>query len=366
MIKVCFSNLNAYSLFNPKSEAPIGGTEIQLFNVANYLVQNKEFEIFFVVGDWGQSNVEKYKRIRVYKSASLEKKIGNYIKAPFLIWNSLNKINADIYIASSAGAEIGLIAFFCKIKGKKFIYRTAHDIDCNEEFIKNNGVVGKIFEYGIKNASKIVVQNERNHAMMKHNYGVISGIIFNSWNLNQNKENAIKNYILWVGRCVQWKNPKLFLKVVSNLPNFEFIMICPKQKNQIKFYEKIKKESEEFRNIKFIESIPFLEIQEYFNKAKLFVGTSEHEGFPNTYIQSCIGRTPIISYKVNPDDFIKNNRVGYCSDGDFDLMLNQIKKILSDEKDWKIKSENAYKYVKKNHDIRVIGKKWEKVIQGLI
>jgi len=143
-------------------------------------------------------------------------------------------------------------------------------------------------------------------------------------------------------------------------------MISNKQAGNEELFKKVSKKVSFVKNIRFIERIPFEKIQDYYNSAELFIGTSEYEGFPNTYVQACLGKTPIISYKVNPDNFINVNHLGYCSEGNFDLMIDQIEKIFSDEEDWKIKSENAYNYVKKNHDINTIGKQWEKVIRVLL
>ena len=365
-MKICFFNLNAYSPFNLKSKAPIDGTEVQLFNIAKYLSDQGDIEVSFIIGDWGQKEIEKYFNITIYRSISLQKSFLNYLKAPFKIWNILGKIDADVYIASSAGAEIGLIALFCKIKNKKFIYRTAHDIDCNGEFVEKNGIIGKMFNYGMRHASKIIVQNIKNSEMIKKRYKIDSEIIFNAWHLENAEKNAKKNNFLWVGRCVDWKNPLLIIDIAQKFPKHTFTMISNKQAGNEELFKKVSKKVSFVKNIRFIERIPFEKIQDYYNSAELFIGTSEYEGFPNTYVQACLGKTPIISYKVNPDNFINVNNLGYCSEGNFDLMIDQIEKIFSDEEDWKIKSENAYNYVKKNHDINTIGKQWEKVIRVLL
>lgn len=361
-MKICFFNLNAYSIFNPQSNAPIGGTEVQLYNVANYLSNDPGLQVSFIVGDWNQPSVEEIGNIKVYKSINLKKGIINHILAPFEIWRILNDLDADVYVASSAGAEIGIISLFCKLNRKKNIYRTAHDIDCNREFVKNNGITGKMFEYGIKNSTKIIVQSERNAEMIKQNYGLDVKVIKNSYFINEYPD-SLKKYILWVGRLEKWKNPEKFLEIVKLFPENEFIMISQQVKKEE--YVKIRSEAEKIKNLRFIEKIPFLSIQNYFNDAILFIGTSEYEGFPNTYLQACMGKTPIVSYKVNPDEFINKNNLGYCAKGDFLLMIEQIKRILLDQDDWYEKSKNAFKYVKENHNIERVGHEWKEMINSL-
>jgi len=365
-MKVCFFNVNAYSLFNPNSEAQIGGTEIQLFNVAKYLSQNSNFEISFIVGDWGQKEIEEHKSIKVYKSISLQKTIRNYLLAPFIIWNKLTVVNADIYIASSAGVEIGITALFCKIKNKKFIYRTAHQMDCDGEFVEKNSWRGKVFEYGLKNADIIITQNEEHQELLK-SQKIKATVVRNGFRISgEVVDFDDKKYILWVSRCDGWKRPGLFLKIVRKFPQENFVMISPRIAHEKELFNEIKQQASRLTNLKFIEKIPFIEIQKYFNKAKLFIGTSDFEGFPNTYLQACMGNTPIVSLNVNPDKFITKNNLGYCADGNFDLMLRQIKEIAEgDNSIWQEKSKNALKYVKENHNINKSGSQWKVIIKNL-
>ena len=366
MKKICFINVNAYSIFNPRSKAVVGGTEVQLFNIANYLSFGNNFQISFIVGDWGQKvDEEYYGKIKLVKSFSLQKTLWNYVKAPFVLWNKLTKEDADVYIASSAGVEIGIIALFCKMKGRRFIYRTAHQIDCNLEFIKERGIVGKIYKYGLENTDVVITQNKEHQEMLWNNHKIDAIILKNCYNIKMtNKQD--KKYILWVARCDKWKRPKLFLRIVKNFSQEKFIMISPRVEHNKQLFVEIEKEARQLNNLQFIEKVPFSKIQEYFNKAKLFIGTSDYEGFPNTYLQACMGGTPIISLRVNPDKFITKNSLGYCADGNFNLMLKQIKQILKNKDDWKVKSDNTLEYVKKNHDINNIGKRWEKIINKLV
>jgi glycosyltransferase involved in cell wall biosynthesis len=362
-MKVCFVNVNMYSLFNPGSQAPVGGTEVQLFNIARYL--SKKNEVRVITGDWGQTtSKEIYGRIKVYKSFNLKKTLKNYFIAPFILWQKMKQIKADVYIASSASLEVGLISFFCRIYGKKFIYRTAHEKDCNGVFKDKNKLAGFIYEIGLKNADVVVTQNQDNQKMLFEKYNIKARVLKNCYKINSRQiDYTEKKYILWVARCIHWKQPNLFLKIVKKFPQEKFIMISPQSPYEINLFNRIKAEVGQYSNLKFIEKVDFFKTQRYFNRAKLFIGTSLFEGFPNTYLQACMGGTPIVSLKVNSDKFITKNNLGYCADDNFGLMLTQIKNILSNQQDWQLKSKNALKYVAKNHNVEIIGKQWESIIK---
>ncbi len=56
-------NLQAYSLFNQNSDTPIGGVENDLYLLSKYFNLHN-FYVDVVIGDWGQSDVECYGKIR--------------------------------------------------------------------------------------------------------------------------------------------------------------------------------------------------------------------------------------------------------------------------------------------------------------
>jgi glycosyltransferase involved in cell wall biosynthesis len=364
MYKICFLNLAAYSVFYPEKKLPIGGTEVQLFNLAQYL--SRKGKVFFVVGDWGQEDVEKKGQVVLYKSTPFNRKVVNYLKAPFLIWRSLLVVDAEVYIASSAGIEIGIVAFFCKIHGKKFIYRTASSIDCSGEFIKKNGFRGKLYKYGLESAHAVVAQNEENQALLKKSHDIDAVVIKNSFVINDMSLGFDdKEFILWVGRTEPNKQPGVFLEIAKKFPYEKFVMIAPKQNHLTEYFEEVSQKAKKIQNVTFIERVPLDQIQEYFSKAKLLVCTSQYEGFPNVHLQACMGKTPIVTLNINPDNYIESNDIGYFCGGDTSVMEKQIRNLLSDRSDWEKKSRNAYEYVKKNHDIDVVGRHWVELIDSL-
>lgn len=363
-IKICFISIFSYPLFFPKSKVVFGGGELDIFNVSRALSELDYFDISVVVGDFGQQRLIRYQELNLYRSFSLEKKILNYLIAPIKLFLLLKKLDADVYVCECAGVEVGITGLFCKLFKKKFIYRVAHDMDCSLEYVEKNGIAGIGYKFGLESASLVFSLTKRQKSKLFQNHKINSPVLNYGLQIIDG-QNTKKDYILWVARCESWKNPDVCLKIAEKFSDQKFVMICPKQ-NDLELFEKIKRKSKSLSNLKFIERVSFKDSQGYFNKAKLFIGTSEYEGFPNTYIQSCIGSVPIISYKVNPDDFIKKHNLGYCSGGNIDLMMRQIENILSDTEDWKTKSKNAYKYAKENHDIKKVVLDWEAEIKKLI
>lgn len=355
-IKICFFSINAYPLFNKNCPANFGGAEVQLYQLAKKISEDEKFEVCFFVADEGQKLVENYGKIKVVKAYPLHNNRKNFLgkiyygvlkKIIFLI--KLSLINPSVCIQRAAGIETGILAFYCKYFKKNFVYMTANEYDCNGDYEKKNGIAGRSYAYGIKNAGLVITQNEDHKKMFKDSYGLSSIVIKSSYSIPEH-QNYDKKYLLWVARLIDLKQPEIYINLAKKFPKENFVMIGPKS-DDVRYAEEIEKEASEIGNIEFIQKVPFEDIGRYFKEAKIFVNTSKIEGFPNTFVQAAICGTPIVSLSVNPDNFINDYGCGYCSERNEEKMVEQVKKLLEDKNDWQEKSKNAFEYARKDHDI---------------
>jgi glycosyltransferase involved in cell wall biosynthesis len=359
MKKICIISPSAYPLFNKKCDAVHGGAEVDSYLLAKEISQDENFEISFIVKNFGQAKRETFDRVKVY---SVYKNYKHKIYSILNLIFRMKEINADYYFQESASGGTGIIALFCKLFNKKFIYRIASDNDCNKEFVKKKKIEGLLFLYGIKNAAIIISQNENQKKDLKKNYGLNSIVIKNATFLEKSKIFK-KDSILWVGRGVELKRPFLFLEIARKIKNHKFVMICPMGNSSTLNYERLKEEANKIKNLNFIESVKFEKIEDYFARAKLFISTSDYEGFPNTFVQSAKNKVPIISLNVDPDEFISKNECGVFVKGNFKNMLKAVKSLSEDERELKALGRNALNYVKRNHDIKKIIKQYKIILK---
>lgn len=359
LIKVCFVHGNGYAAFNRASKAPIGGVEVQFGILARWLSE-RSWDVSFIVADWGQPQRELRDGINILRSYSSKRNLVNIVMAPWQLWRALGLSGADVYIMSSVGPEIGLVSWFCKVYGRKLIYLTAHDIDCDGEYRRGSPIKGMIFEYGLRQANLLIAQKVEHAEALKHYYGLGSIVIKSGWPA-MSYVNGERDYVLWVARCEAWKNPLLFVEIARRLPARKFVMIFPLNNNVLS--AAVRKQAELLDNLTLAGEIEFGDLQSYYNRARIFVSTSESEGWPATFLQACESGVPIVSYKVNPDGFITNNLVGYCANGDLSQVVGYIAKLFEDEDDWREKSDRAREYVRKNHALDIGGERWEAVIR---
>lgn len=347
-MKVCFFLEDSYHLFK-KNKGRFGGGEIDLYLISTKLAKRNDIIVSFIVGDFGQPNKEKIDGVNLIKSKYLNIDIYNTIyhkiwRRIFFILN-LFLVETDVFFTETAGEFQGIMAIISRIRGKKIIYRTAHDKDCNTYITNNWGLQGKIYKLGIQFFDLIIAQNDDQKKMWARYEGKDSIVVENGHEIVPIQK-IDKQYILWVSRAVDWKQPELFINMAKEIPNQEFLMILLGDND---LSANIKMQSLTCRNIKILDYVPFNEIQEYYNYAKFFVSTSTSEGFPNTFIHACLGATPILSLNVNPDNFITKHKLGFFAEGNLSNAIEFLKNISDEE--IKIMGENAIAYASAHHNI---------------
>lgn len=273
--------------------------------------------------------------------------------------NLIRKSDADIYVQEAASSLTGITCFLAKVFKKKFVYRTAHDMDCNKKFIVNSikegSIEGFLYEWGIIHSDWLITQNESNQKELLENHSLESDIIKNAYpiyDLDIQKSNTV----LWVARGVDWKQPFLFLDLAREVPDTHFIMICPKANEDGIDWDNLYQTASVLNNVTLLNYVPFAEIDSYFQEAKIFVNTSLFEGYPNTFVQATKNATPIVSLNVDPDNFLKEYRCGFMTDGDFNMLIKRVKELLESQTLYSEMSQNALKYAKKEHNILNITK----------
>jgi glycosyltransferase involved in cell wall biosynthesis len=156
------------------------------------------------------------------------------------------------------------------------------------------------------------------------------------------------------------KQPEIYLKIAKLLPKLKFLMIGGESKEK-ELYTQIEKEANAISNLEFLGFVPHHKIQKYYQEASIFINTSQIEGFPNTFLESWINGTPVISLNVDPDEIICKDKLGFHSKTLEQLLLD-VNNLFFDDNLRKEMGMNAKKYVEENHDLKKITSEFEKFI----
>ena len=171
-----------------------------------------------------------------------------------------------------------------------------------------------------------------------------------------------KNTILWVGRLTKIKNPELFLNLAKKFPDEQFVMIAPVVKDYIDYGNQTQEKAKKIKNIKLVNYVKPTEIDEYYKNAKIYILTSDFEGFSNTMAEAMIAKCPILSYNVNPDDILNKDKCGFCADKDIKRLHADFEILINDSELRMQLGKNGLNYIKENHQKNKIIDEFKKLL----
>ncbi len=355
MKKICFVSLPSHDLLFNKGKT-IGGAEVQQFYLAKELKKRGFLVYYITYKDYINKNKINFDIFGI--NFRKRKNLINYLLNNLAILLQMKKCKADIYIYKSG--SYGVVALFSSINKCKNIKILSSDLELNinNENLQQNFFIRFLYWFDIKFSDIVIAQNKFQKETLKKKYKVNSKIINNSIEIQNNKIN-LGTYILWVGTIREIKQPKLFLRLAKEIPNYRFLMIGGIGENS-DLYNEIKDEAEKIDNLEFKGFIPHDKMFEYYMKSILLVNTSKVEGFPNVYLEAWMNYLPVVSLNINPNGIIKKHNLGLIC-YKFDTMVKDIKKLLNNEQLIDEMGKNSRKYVVANHDIKKIANQYIKL-----
>jgi glycosyltransferase involved in cell wall biosynthesis len=336
--------------------------------IGSQLADEENVSVSYITGDFGQPAQKVVGKIRLIRSVKVaQQSIGSAFGSLWRYYNAFRQANADIYIASGAGYEIGLFAFFCRLFGKRFIYRTASLVDCNGVWAREHGLQGVLYEWGLHRADQIVTCAASHGSLLLDQSSKLSShyipSIYRPFPITTKAE---PSDILWVSTCYPLKRPEVVVQLAQALPDKTITMIMPKSDHFADYYEQVMTQIRQQPNIHYIDQVPVNEIDAHYAAGKLFINTSEYEGFPIALLQALTQGTPPVFLAVNPDNILTEHELGIWAQDDVATFTAEIKNVLSDPQRLTQYGAACRQYIARHHDPKTVGKLWQEQLKELV
>ena len=323
-MKICFVAQHIYPWLSKDTRTKTGGgAELQQTYIGRGLYDIGH-DVSYISLDHGQPDVEEIDGLRVYKSFKPEEGIFGirfFYPRLYKIWKALKRADAEVYYVRCATFLPGILAIFCKMYGKKFVFAGAHETDFSPNKFRLPTKRDKVlYTYGLRRAHAIIVQSNDQKRLLWENFRLKCKVIRNFSPYNEAKlSDSQRKYILWVATIRAWKRPAQFIRLAESFPHESFVMIGGRASaGDERLFDEIKKRAANVKNLRFLGFQSFEITESYFDKCRVFMNTSEYEGFPNTFLQAWRRGIPVISY-VDPDKAIQTNRLGFIVDSEKQL-----------------------------------------------
>lgn len=359
--RICFIAPNAFPMLaNDEEIQQVGGAELQQILIARGLAQ-RGYPVSMICLDFGQKDQVEIDGITVYRA--YRHSAGLPILRFFWprltsIWRCMKCANADIYYQRTAAMITGVMAAFCKLNNKKSIFAAA-----GETIIRLKRDEW-IFNYGAGHVDRVLVQNAEQAEIYQRVHRRRSILVPNLFSPSSFIGNSSGSAILWVSTIRQLKRPDLFLDLAEAVGDREFIIVGGPDPRERQLYETVRRRAQQLPNVEFAGFVPYSKVGQFFDRASIFVSTSESEGFPNTFLQSWIRGVPTVSF-VDSGARFEGRPVGYVVESLAEL-ISAIRELSGDPEKREQLATESRRYITENHAPEKILDRYEEIIQELL
>lgn len=312
---VCFvglSNLPVLSRAYP--HLPAGGAELQQTLLARSLAR-RGWRVSMIVADCGQPDRAVWDDITTYKAYRPDEGIPviRYVHPRWTkVRAALARADAQLYYVSCAGGHLPQVVHFARARGRKTVFRIASDTDCDPRTLLIRHWRDKaLHRWALRRADLVLAQTASQQQALARNFSRESRVIDSLLEVPGDPPGFAARDIgaLWVGNIRALKRPELFLQAAARMPQISFHLIGGPLPGAERLFEETRERARALSNVAFHGFVPQHEVGSYFERARVFVSTSQIEGFPNTYMQAWARGTPVVSF-LDPDRLVSRHELG--------------------------------------------------------
>ena len=365
---ITFISPFAYPLLSKDCAGSTGGAERQFFLFGREL-SKRGWRVSFITARPNYGSVSSDHGFSVYHADFSYLGGSNIRILPCWVslWRAMKKANSNYYVLKVPGHLLAPMSIFCRLYSRRLVFWAQMTFDANPEERTLNNIAGSLQDWGVRRADIVISQSSDQRSGFKKNYNIKSIVVpsicekLSFPNSVESKINTVDNKsdLLWVGNSLKKKRQEVVFELAKLLPHRTFAIAMNKS-DDVRFAEAAK-EAEKLSNVNFLGAVPPVEMESWFQKAKLFLNTSIREGFPNTFLQAWMNGVPVVSLDIDPDKIIEKNRLGYvvnregniAGHSDFENLAQEtvdyVEKLLNDADIKQEMGKRAVLYVNQNH-----------------
>jgi glycosyltransferase involved in cell wall biosynthesis len=369
---VCFVSSYVWPVLSRDPSIKIvGGAEVQQTIIARLLVR-AGYRVSMVTLDYGQPDGVVVDGVTVYKTHRMDDGVPvlRFLHPRLTsLWSAMRRADADIYYQRSAGMTTGVVAEFARRNGRRAVFAGASDNDFERgkeqiRFSRDRW----LYWHGIAKVDAIVAQNPEQVRLCRSQFGREAVLVPSCYELPASSKPGAGELVLWVATVHQYKRPEWVLEIARRLPHRRFVMIGGLSTRGTRltpgYYEGIEKAAAALPNVEFKGFLPLEQVEPYFDRAKVFLNTSVHEGVPNTFMQSWARGVPTVS---TVDVGARTDGHGvYPVVADVEQAAAEVERLFADQLHWARASARCREYFDANHSPAQTLARYEKIFGSLV
>jgi glycosyltransferase involved in cell wall biosynthesis len=369
-LDVCLVAHFAYGALMGGEEGHVGGVERQTTLMARWLAA-RGHRVGLVTWKEGPPHDETIDGIRVLKTCGRDEGWPG-VRFVHPRWTSLDaalvRADARTYYQNCAESVTGQVAWWTRRHGRRFVYSTASDMDCDPDLPDLRTWRERwLYRYGLRRADRVIAQTATQVAMLRRSFGVAAeaipmpcpgpaeaGFVPPSWSPGAS--------VLWVGRISRVKRPDRLLEVAAACPELSFEVIGPPD-DGYDAVSSIVSRARELPNVTLHGRVSRARMGDFYRRAAALLCTSDREGFPNTFIEAWSHGVPVVSTH-DPDGILARVRLGAATTRDPAAIASALRVLLRSPGEWTEASQRARRHYLENHTVDRVMERFERELVG--
>jgi glycosyltransferase involved in cell wall biosynthesis len=349
----------ASSLVGGNDRVPPGGTEHQLSMLATGMARRGLKVAMIVVG--ARSELPgTFDGVRIVGQGRRPGSATATARARLAAgaFRALAGVRAQVLVQMNAGPTTGVAATAARLRSARFVYSSASDGDFEFERWDPRGLNVRMYEWGVRHAWRIVVQNEGQARLCRARFGR-EPIVIKSVAEQAEPRTSDPQAFLWVGRLQAIKRPLDFLELVRAMPEAKFWMVVvPQDRNPPELLDAVHAAARELPQLELLGPRSRAGIAALIDRAVAVVNTSEREGLPNVFLEAWARGVPALALSFDPDGLVAGRGLGAFAGGDHARFTDQARGLWRDRFDQRALAERCIAYVRDEHDPDRVVDRW--------
>ncbi len=340
-----------------------GGAEYQIEQLIDALARADEYEIHYLthfVDERGRNRTYQVSRIG---SGGRIPRFGYLMEARSL-YRKLRDIDPCIIYQRVACAYTGICAFYSQRHATPLLWHVAHDTEVTPQLLDKGRNVVRLrleklaVEYGVKHATRIVVQTRHQAHLLQKNYARAADTVVPNFHppATETLDKSGPLTVIWIANLKPWKQPEVFVRLANSLSGYSevrFVIVgapAPISGNE-RWRQALMQGIQNTSNLQYVGQKSHAQVNELLACAHIFVNTSVHEGFPNTFIQAWLRNVVVVSLQVDPDHLLEHRGVGIIAHSEAGL-VSAVRKLIDSPDARAAYQERGRAYAIERHSLR--------------
>jgi glycosyltransferase involved in cell wall biosynthesis len=368
-MKVCIVGLKCYDHIAEKPVPQfLGGIETQLVVLARGL-RSEGCEVSLITFDHGQREEETFGGVRVIKSFPASggiRGLRKFTRAK-LLWRAMRRADADIYLQMGAGDETGLTLLgsnFKSERARRLVFCLASDADCQGVLgARKLGLQNSLYRFGIKRASLIISQTQKQKENLEASLSLKSRIIPMAVPALSSSCPRRAKSVLWVGRLMPEKRFEWLLEVARRCPEIKF-HIAGTANHPSGYAAELMSAAAAVPNVRTHGRVSRAELNGLFQTCGFLCCTSMLEGFPTTFLEAWSCGLPVIT-TFDPDGIVARNGLGRVVNT-VDELTSNLKALVGDDEARGRMSRAAVKFFGENYGVETVSRQFRRAFAEVL